>query len=136
MARARETPAIAVAGRRAHKLWWKPGAPGKGILYCSGTVHTWTEEEVHHHAMTDLHIERTGDQPRLLFLVRPDGKVNIFATDAAAADDLAAALRSADPRLALIAADRSDGPLRTEQGPDDSRRAEWLMWQRRGAAFA
>jgi hypothetical protein len=136
MTRARENRAIAAVGRPPHKLWWKPGTPGKGILYCSGVVHAWPEEEVHHHEMSNLYIERTGDQVRLLFLVRRDGKVSIFAKDAAEADELAAALSSADPRLQLIAADCSPDQLEAEQKPDEGRRAEWLMWQRRGAAFA
>jgi hypothetical protein len=133
---AHENSTIAVSGRREHMLWWKPGAHGKGILYRSGIVHTWPEEEVHHHAMSDLHIARTGDEVRLLFLVHPDGKVHLFATDAAEADQLAGALSSADRRLQLVAAEPSPQPSLAERsaGPVESKHAEWLMWQHRGAA--
>jgi hypothetical protein len=138
MADARENSSIAASRPREHRLWWKPGARGKGILYRSGTVQTWPEEEVHHHAMSDLHIARTGDQVRLLFLVHPDGKVHLFAADATEADELAAALSSADRRLRLVAAQSSPRPSRAGRpvGPGEGKLAEWLMWQRRGAALA
>jgi len=122
-----------------HLLWWNPGMSGKGILYHSGMVCTWPEEEAHHQAMSALHLERAGEHARLYFLVSPDGKVHLYPRDGAEASELAALLASADTRLQLITADRAPtAPASTPSvaSPREQRRAEWLMWQRRGAALA
>jgi hypothetical protein len=124
-----------------HRLWWAPGVCGKGILYHSGMVCTWPEEEAHHRVMSELHLERAGERARLFFLVDPDGRVHLYIRDGAEAAELAALLRSADGRLELITpepAGRAAVPVPSAATPraSEQRRAEWLMWQRRGAAIA
>jgi hypothetical protein len=79
-----------------HRLWWRPGdGHGRGILFDSGHVHTWPEAEGEHRHMAGLRSE----PPVMFFLIRPDGRVRIPRRHAAAAEDLASALRSADGRL-------------------------------------
>lgn len=82
-----------------HALWWSRGEYGKGILYASGRLQTWPEAEGDHRAYADEYCGRTGDRPRMFFLIRPDGKASIPLRHAYHADELAAALRAADPRL-------------------------------------
>jgi len=124
-----------------HRLWWNPGASGKGILYHSGMVCTWPEDEAHHQVMSELHLELEGERARLFFLLSPDGKVHLFARDGAEAAELAALLERADSRLRLISPELADRPSAPQaraavQPASEQRRAEWLMWQRRGAALA
>jgi hypothetical protein len=85
-----------------HRLWWRPGdGHGRGILFDSGHVHTWPEDEGPHRRMAELRPER----PVMFFVIRPDGRVRIPHRHAAAADRLASALRSADRRLEPFAPD-------------------------------
>jgi hypothetical protein len=84
------------APREPHRLWWRPGdGHGRGILFDSGHVHTWPEDEGEHRHMADLRAER----PRMFFLIRPDGRVRIPRRHAHDAAEVATALRSADGRL-------------------------------------
>ena len=83
--------------REPHRLWWRPGdGHGRGILFRSGHVHTWPEEEGEHRQMAGL---RPAEQPAMFFLIRPDGGVRIPRRHAELAAELTEALRSADGRL-------------------------------------
>lgn len=83
-----------------HALWWSRGEYGKGILYASGRVQSWPEAEGDHRAYADEYCGRTGDRPRMFFLIRPDGQARIPLRHAHHADEFAGALCAADPRLA------------------------------------
>jgi hypothetical protein len=79
-----------------HRLWWRPGdGHGRGILFDSGHVHTWPEDEGRHRQMADLRPER----PVMFFLIRPDGGVRIPRRHAEMAAELTRALQEADGRL-------------------------------------
>ena len=45
---------------RPHQLWWEAGSYGKGILYRSGRVHTWPEDEGSHLALSQHYTRRPG----------------------------------------------------------------------------
>jgi hypothetical protein len=86
-----------------HALWRVPGEHAKGILYESGRVHTWPEDEASHGAIARDHVGRTGDHPIVCFLVRPDGSVTYGERYAHHAATLRAALRDADRSLTVVA---------------------------------
>ena len=113
-----------------HRLWWKPRVPGKGILYRSGHVHTWPEDEGDHGAISQQHEQQTGDKSRMFFNIRPDGKVRVPARHARHYDELSALLTAADGRLSLFNPHHAE-PARAE--PSERDRALWLKWQLAGA---
>jgi hypothetical protein len=57
----------------AHKLWWKKGDWGRGLISPDGTVHTWPEEEMEHNQRAYV----LGLAPASCrhFGIQPDGKV-------------------------------------------------------------
>jgi hypothetical protein len=86
-----------------HALWRIAGEHAKGILYESGRVHTWPEDEASHGAIARDHVGRTGDHPIVCFLIRPDGSVTCGDRYAHHAATLRTALRDADPALTVAA---------------------------------
>jgi hypothetical protein len=106
-----------------HALWRVPGEHAKGILYESGRVHTWPEDEASHGAIARDHVGRTGDHPIVCFLIRPDGSVTCGDRYARHAATLRAGLRDADPALTVVA---SRAPLRAPG--DDAAMAALCRW--------
>jgi hypothetical protein len=107
----------------SHALWRVPGAHAKGILYESGRVHTWPEDEASHGAIARDHVGRTGDHPIVCFLIRPDGAVTYGDRYAQHAATLRAALRDADPALTVVA---PRAPVRSAR--DDAAMAALCRW--------
>jgi hypothetical protein len=125
-------------GATQHRLWWKPGTHGKGILFDSGVVHTWPEGEGDHQHCADRHWHRTGVRATLFFRVHPTGEVRIPVQHAGNVDRATAALRDADSRLRPFvthtgSADPARERLARVPAPD---RQRWLMLQRRGRSLA
>ena len=118
----------------AHRLWWNPGAHGKGILFDCGLVHTWPEGEGDHQHYIDRHYRRAGCRPRMLFHVRPNGEVRLPDDRAEDAAELTATLMTADSRLrpSVPRARTAERPA----APSPRDREQWLLLQRRARSRA
>lgn len=80
-----------------HRLWWKPGQPGRAVMSPEGTLHTWPEDEMTHvqrlmqlgahDGVSDI------GEPYTRYSIRPNAAVPVFTPDEGAQ------LQAADPRL-------------------------------------
>ena len=125
-------PVLSPTAPARHALWRVPGEHAKGILYESGRVHTWPEDEASHGAIARDHVRQTGDHPIVCFLIRPDGTVTYANRYAGHAATLDGALRDADPTLTVAAPPRSAGAPR----PDDTAVAAVCRWLEFGTPAA
>lgn len=114
--------------RSDHRLWWTPGAPGRGVLFDTGVVYTWPEGD-------GTHAQLAAQVPAravMYFNIRTDGRVRIPERHAHRSAHLAAALTAADRRLAPFSP--ADHPARPAEGPlRTARRTIDHLWDERAA---
>ena len=110
-----------------HRLWWQPGTPGRGVLFESGLVCTWPEDDATHRQYAD----QVPSRPVLFFNIRRDGRVRIPERHAHRAPRLMAALSAADGRLAPFAPPSHSGPVPTAQ---TARRSIYHAWDAQAPA--
>jgi hypothetical protein len=92
-------PDSAHGATHEHRLWWKPGTRGRGVLFDSGVVCTWPEGDATHRQWAD----QVPSRAVMFFYIRADGRVRIPERHADHAAQLIAALTAADRRLAPFA---------------------------------
>jgi hypothetical protein len=120
------TPDSARPADDDHRLWWRPGTPGRGVLFESGLVCTWPEGDATHRQYAD----QVPSRPLMFFYIRADGRVRIPERHAHRAPRLIAALADADPRLAPFAPPSHAGPTTTAPA---TRRSVDHAWDRHAA---
>lgn len=114
--------------RSEHRLWWNPGTPGRGVLFDTGLLYTWPEDDGTHAQLA----AQVDARPVMYFYIRPDGRVRIPERHAHRAVHLTAALTAADRRLAPFSP--ADHPARpADRSRQSARRTIDRLWDARAA---
>ena len=99
-------PDSADQANQEHRLWWEPGTRGRGVLFESGLVCTWHEDNATHRQWAD----QVPSRPVMFFYIRSDGRVRIPERHAHNATRLILALTAADRRLKPFTPPSHSGP--------------------------